>query len=102
MMQDQLEELITLMQAMHTQARQDMWDKVAEMDVKRQHLLKSFDTETTSSLPASLLTAQVQLIRQIDRDILQLAIEAKQKSATEHSNLQTQRSQCETYRLAQS
>lgn len=101
MMQDQLEELITLMQAMHTLARQDMWDKVAEMDVKRQNLLKSFDPET-SDLSASLLTAQVQLIRQIDHDILQLAIEAKQKSASEHNNLQIQRSQCEAYRQAQS
>ena len=99
-MQDQLEQLITLMRAMHTHATQNMWDSVAEMDVERQNLLKSFNLET-SQLPASLLTAQVQLIRQIDRDILQLATEAKQKSAAEHSNLQTQRSQCEAYRLAQ-
>lgn len=88
------------MQAMHTQARQNMWDTVAEMDVERQNLLKTFSPEM-SRLPATLLTAQVQLIRQIDRDILQLAIEAKQKSAAEHNNLQTQRSQCEAYRQTQ-
>ena len=99
-MTDQIEQLVTLMKAMYTHALEGMWETVASLDNERQKLLDAFNPATVQ-LPAALLTSQVQLIRQIDRDILQLANQAKQQSAENQQQLQARRSHCAEYLQAQ-
>ena len=94
----QLEELSALMRAMQNHAEQGEWDKVTELDYERQHFLNAFNTEK-STASASQLTSQVQLIRQLDQNIIKLAVDARQMTAKSHSHLKAKRSQCAEYRL---
>ena len=92
----QLQELTDIMEAMHAHAVQGEWEKVTDLDNHRQEFLHSFNPNKSTD-SASQLTEQVQTIRAIDNKRVQLAVEAKQAVAIEHSRLKTKRSQCDEY-----
>ena len=94
----QLEEISTLMRAMQSHAENGEWDKVTELDYERQNFLKAFNPEKPT-VSASQLTSQVQLIRELDSNIIRLAVDARQMTAEDHSHLKAKRSQCAEYRL---